>query len=398
MTDPHTHPVASSPDRPPVPDADRLRRYGEQVLDLYGDAIGRPIVDVVTPALLLDLPAARRNIDHMAAAMTGMPTDLRPHIKVHKNPELARMQISAGAIGLSVATVWEAAAMAAAGLDELFIVNTITHPAKIARVAQLAAGRRIHIAVDSAENAGVLADAARRAGTQLGVLIEVDTGMDRAGVDTAEAALAVARQINDLPQLSLDGVTGYEGHCALEPDPTRRAAKQQAAMDHLAAVADRLRADGLPTPIVSAGGTATWNLTAADARLTEIQAGTYAVMDNFHGAMVGGFEYALTVAATVISTPPGRVIVDAGNKSIGVGGGPSMIAPQLAAIRFDEEHGVFASRGTHPKLGDTVSLRPGYAPATVNLYDAFHVTDGDTVTDIWPVIPRGPGHAGFLDA
>lgn len=119
------------------------------------------------------------------------------------------------------------------------------------------------------------------------------------------------------------------------------------------------------------------------------------MMDNFHGAMTTDFEHALTVASTVISTPPGRISVDAGNKSIGVGGGPTLSTPRLPAVRFDEEHGIFAATGDPIPLGAVVTLVPGYAPATVNLYDGYHVTDGNIITEIWPIIPRGPGHAGF---
>lgn len=166
-------------------------------------------------------------------------------------------------------------------------------------------------------------------------------------------------------------------------------------MNHLTDVAEHLRHHDFGVPIVSAGGTATWNLTAADPRITEIQAGSYAVMDNFHGAMIGGFAYALTVATTVISTPPGRIIIDAGNKSVGVGGGPTLVAPPLQALRFDEEHGIFEADGVDPRLGDNLQLRPGYAPATVNLYDAYYVTDGRQVVDVWPILARGPHHAGL---
>lgn len=372
-----------------------LRHQHDRVLDLYGDAVGHPLTDVITPALLLDLSLAEHNIDAMAAAMAEMPTDLRPHIKVHKSPHLAHRQVAAGAIGLSVATVWEAVAMAAAGLDDLFVVNTVTHPVKIDVVAGLARDRTVYLAIDSVDHAEQLDDAARRAASTVSVLIEVDTGMDRAGVDTAAAALELAQRTASLQHVTLRGVSGYEGHCALEPDADIRANKQVSSMNHLTDVADHLRRHDFAVPIVSAGGTATWNLTAADPRITEIQAGSYALMDNFHGAMVGGFAYALTVATTVISTPPGRIIVDAGNKSVGVGGGPTLLAPPLQALRFDEEHGIFQAGGPHPRLGDTLQLRPGYAPATVNLYDAYYVTDGRQVVDIWPVLARGPHHAGL---
>jgi D-serine deaminase-like pyridoxal phosphate-dependent protein len=131
--------------------------------------------------------------------------------------------------------------------------------------------------------------------------------------------------------------------------------------------------------------------------VTEIQAGSYAVMDNFHKPMAGEFEHAVTVLATVISRPPDRVIVDAGNKSLGAPALSTIVGHDNAGFRFDEEHGVFVAGPDEPlRVGDVVELLPGYAPGTVNWYDAYHVVEGDRVVDVWPVIPRGPGHGGLI--
>ncbi len=374
-----------------------LQEAQDRVRAAYGAAIGRRRDDVVTPALILDLPAARRNVMKMAERLRTMPAELRPHIKVHKSPELARMQVEAGAIGVSTATVWEAIVMVRAGLDNVFVVNTVAGGEKIAALAALARAAEVMIAIDDAGNASDIAAAARAAGSTLGVLIEVDTGMDRAGVDTPEQAVALARRISELDGLRLLGVTGYEGHCSLTPERELRHQRQQAAMRFLVEVADAILAAGLPCSIVSAGGTATWDWTASYPRVTEIQAGSYAVMDNFHGAMVSDFEHALTVLATVISRRPDRVIVDAGNKSMGAPTLAAIRGHDLPVMRVDEEHGIFIATpdaGLH--VGDVVELVPGYAPGTVNWYDAYHVVEGDRVVDIWPVIPRGPGHGGLL--
>ena len=140
-----------------------------------------------------------------------------------------------------------------------------------------------------------------------------------------------------------------------------------------------------------------WNLTAGWPGITEIQAGTYVLMDNFHGTRVpGGFEHALTVATTVVSRPPNRLIVDAGNKSVGIGGGPSIVDSDLEPFRFDEEHGIFvADSSVDLPVGSWLRLVPGYAPATVNMYDNYYVVTEDKVVDVWPVFPRGPGHNGL---
>ena len=322
---------------------DVLRATEDRVRSAYSGAIGRRREEVITPALILDLPAARRNIDTMAARLRTTTTALRPHIKVHKSPQLARMQLDAGAIGLSVATVWEAIVMARSGADSVFVVNTVAGKEKLAALASLACDCELMVAVDDVGNAAKIAQAASSAGSTIGVLIEVDTGMDRAGVDSTEEALALAEPVAELPGVRLMGVTGYEGHCSLTPERDLRHERQQAAMGILVETAEAIRARELPAAIVSAGGTATWDWTAAYPGVTEIQAGSYTVMDNFHGAMVGDFENALTVLATVVSRRPERVIVDAGNKSMGAPALASIKGHNLANFRFDEEHGLFAA-------------------------------------------------------
>jgi D-serine deaminase-like pyridoxal phosphate-dependent protein len=382
---------------PEVAPAAAIHETYDRVKRAYGSAIGRHRHDVVTPALLLDLPVARRNITKMADRLKRMPAKLRPHIKVHKSPELARMQVEAGAIGLSTATVWEAIVLVRSGLDGIFVVNTIAGREKLAALAELARDADVMVAVDDAANAADIAAAARAAKSTVGVLIEVDTGMDRAGVDTPEQALDLARQVAALKGVRLLGVTGYEGHCSLTPERELRSTRQRAAMSLLVQAAERLGAAGFPSPIVSAGGTATWDWTATTPGVTEIQAGSYAVMDNFHAPMAGDFEKAITVLTTVISRPPNRVIVDAGNKSLGAPALSTIRGHALEALRFDEEHGIFVADAGYPlHVGDVVELVPGYAPGTVNWYDAYHVIEGDRVIDIWPVIPRGPGHGGLI--
>jgi len=377
--------------------ADVVRDAYERVRSAYGGAIGRQRHDVPTPALVLDLPAARRNIEKMGARMRLLPADLRPHIKVHKSPELARMQIEAGAIGVSTATVWEATVMVRSGIDGVFVVNTVAGREKLAALAELAREADVMVAVDDAANAAEIAAAARAAGSSVGVLVEVDTGMDRAGVDTTEQAVELASRVAELDGVRLLGVTGYEGHCSLTPERELRHEREQSAMGFLVGTAEAMRAAGLPCPIVSAGGTATWDWTAAYPGVTESQAGSYVVMDEFHGALVGDFERALVVLATVISRPADRVIVDAGSKSMGAPALATIAGHDLPNFRFDEEHGIFdASGGSALRVGDVVELVPGYAPATVNWYDAYHVVEDDRVVDVWPVLPRGPGHGGLL--
>jgi D-serine deaminase-like pyridoxal phosphate-dependent protein len=375
-----------------------LAQAREHVRRQNGGAVGRSREELITPALVLDIDAAQRNIDRMASGLRDMGSaTIRPHYKAHKSPDLAWRQVQAGAGGLSMATVWEAVVLADAGLDDLFVVNTVSHPAKIAVLARLAADHRILVAVDEAPNAAALSAAATAAGSTLGVLVEVDTGMDRCGTDTAEQTLVLARQVMDLPGLRFEGITGYEGHCSLTVDNALRHERQRAAMRFFTSVAGLLEADGIRCGIRSAGGIATWRWTAGWPGVTEIQAGTYVVMDNYHDHMAPGFEHSLTIQASVISRPDGRVIVDAGSKSVADPADVTVVGHDgLTVVRFDEEHGVFAApEGSALAVGDSVALVPGYSPSTVNCYDAYHVVRDGTVTDVWPVIPRGPGHHGL---
>jgi len=370
----------------------------ERARDEYGGAIGRNRAELTTPALVLDRKLAAQNIRHMGRRMAETGGSIRPHVKVHKSPDLARQQIDAGAVGLSVATVWEAMVFVGCGIDHVFVVNTVAGDNKIRALAELAREADVMVAADDVVGAGQLSAAAARAGSTLGIFIEIDTGMDRCGVDTPEEALALARHIVGLPGLRFVGITGYEGHCSLTPEHDLRHQRERTAMGMLLGIAELLERNGIPVPIRSAGGTATWQWTSAYPGVTEIQAGTYVVMDNFHGHMAPGFEHSLTVQAHVISARPERIIVDAGNKSMGAGQLATIVGhPELIALRFDEEHGIFTIEGsTSLKVGDTVALVPGYSPGTVNWYDAFHVVEDDVVVDIWPVIPRGPGHHGLV--
>jgi D-serine deaminase-like pyridoxal phosphate-dependent protein len=372
-----------------------LESLRERWRELYANQIGRARDEVTTPALLLDLDVARRNIAIMAERFRELPAELRPHIKVHKSPELSLLQAEAGAIGVACATVWEAQVMAEAGIDDVLVANQVIHPDKVARLAELATRHRITVAVDDARNIDQLDHAAGEAGSTLELLIEIDVGMERCGVRTKEEVLPLAERIAGLEQVDLRGMQGYEGHCMLEPDREVRLREAHAANAKLIEAVDDLQQHGFQCEVVSAGGTGTYFITGANPRITEVQAGSYALMDCFHGSLVpGGFEIALTVLGTVVSRQGNTVVLDSGRKSVGIDFVlPPMVAYPEGEIRYyAEEHALFDFPGPPPvDLGDRAEIMAGYGPTTVNLYDVFHVVEGGIVTDIWPVSPRGPG-------
>ncbi len=375
--------------------------FFEHMRAAYSSAIGQKRGELITPALILDLDVARRNIAFMADRMSAMPARLRPHTKVQKSVQLAKLQVEAGAIGVCTATVWEALVMSRAGIEDVLIANEVCGPGKVKALAEAARDGRLTVAVDDASNAADLSDAASAAGSNLEVLIEVDVGMGRGGVRSPQDAVDVARRVAELPGLRLRGVQGYEGHCMREPERSVRIEKAQAAMAYLGEVVDRLAAAGFDCEVVSAGGTGTYDITGANPRVTEIQAGSYVFMDAFHGNLVPGFSLALTVLGTVMSRHGSTIVLDSGRKSIGIDFVlPTMVTyPFYEARYFAEEHALFdVDDRCELELGDTVELMPGYAPTTVNLYDVYHVVEDGVVADIWPIIPRGPGHGGILTA
>jgi D-serine deaminase-like pyridoxal phosphate-dependent protein len=371
---------------------------GERARESYGAHIGRPMSDLPTPALVVDRDAVDRNIATMMSALRGHTARLRPHVKVQKSPDLALLQVAAGAIGVTVATVWEAAAMAAGGITDILIANQVVGAAKVRAAAVLARATRLTVAVDDERNIAELSRAAVRAGSTLSVLVELDVGMARCGARSVPDAVRLGQAVERAPGLDLKGIQAYEGHCMLEPDPVKRRRFALEAMNAAAGALDAFAAAGLPHGTLSGGGTGTYDITGHDPRVTELQAGSYVFMDAFHGALVPGFEVSLTALATVVGRHGDTVILDCGRKSIGI----DFVLPPIAghdyvARYYAEEHALFDvdDRFT-ADVGDHVRLVSGYAPTTVNLHDVLFVARADQVIDVWPVFPRGADHHGLL--
>jgi D-serine deaminase-like pyridoxal phosphate-dependent protein len=364
-----------------------------RLYDGYRRAIGRPRDAIPTPALILDLDVARRNLAAMRDRLEGRPARLRPHIKIEKCPDLARLHVEYGAVGIATATAWEALVMARAGIADVLVANEVVGPAKVDALVEAARHCRLTVTVDDPVNVADLAAAAVAGGVTMEMLIEVDVGMGRGGTRSIAETLTVAAAIAAAPGVALRGVQAYEGHCMLEPDRDVRIAGAHAAMALAAEHVEQLRAAGHEVHDVSGGGTGTYDITSANPIVTELQAGTFVFMDLFHGTLVQGFEHSLTVAATVVIRHGSTVVLDAGRKSIGIDFvQPRMVGYDLEARYFAEEHALFDFPGEPPlDLGDRVELLPGYAATTVNMYDVYHVVSEGVVVDIWPIVPRGPG-------
>jgi D-serine deaminase-like pyridoxal phosphate-dependent protein len=365
---------------------------------------GRPVSldDVATPFLYVDLDRMNSNIETMAAAARGLRVRLRPHAKTHKVPEIARLQIAAGATGITVAKVSEAEVFADAGIDDLFVAYQVVAPVQLERLLRLARRAQLRCAVDSREGAAALSRAATDAGIELPVMLEIDLGIGRTGVRAGAAACEIAQRITDLPGLKLIGVYGFRGFREFAAGADTRETWGRAEGEALASAADDLRAIGLPIVEVSAGSTPT-ALPAATARgVTEIRPGQYlfgCANVVAQGAMRAD-EVALFARATVISRPAAdRAVVDAGSKTLSTDGpwepgrGFGYLASDSSTrvVSMWEEHGVLGlgenARGL--RVGDRVSIVPNHVCTAVNLHDRLVGVHDDRIEAVWTVAARG---------
>lgn len=345
-----------------------------------------PRADLPTPALLLDVAAMERNIAAMAEFARSRGLALRPHAKTHKSGEIARRQIAHGAAGICCAKLGEAEALADAGVDDIHLTSPVVTPGGILRLKALAARVRLSVVADHPDNARALAS------TDAGVFVDVDPGKHRTGVTSPQAAVALAQAI-DAAGLQLGGVQYYcgsEQHIATLAG--RRAAIAQKT-GYLRTVLAALAEAGFAIPVVTGGGTGSFAIDAELGVLTELQAGSYVFMDReYRDCELAGprFEQALFVDASVISAnTPGMVTIDAGLKAFATDAGVPVAASGTARYAFmGDEHGALIGEAL-PVLAARATLIPPHCDPTVNLYDAYHLFDGDTITGSWRVTARG---------
>jgi D-serine deaminase-like pyridoxal phosphate-dependent protein len=345
-----------------------------------------------TPALLLDLDKIESNLKKAADFMATTKARLRPHIKTHKCPVLAQKQVRAGAIGVTCAKVGEAEVMARGGIRDILIANQVVGAKKIMRLMDLLAISDVKVAVESEANLAQLSEAARDRGKTLSVLIEVDVGMNRCGVKTAEEAVSLAKKIDKAPGIKLAGIMGYEGHIIFTFDREEREKAARGCMEALVGVAKRLEKEGFPIGIVSGGGTGTYDMSSKVEGVTEIQAGSYLTMDATYGYLNLGFAQALTLLTTVIAVHGDHVILDCGMKSITHEFGmPQVLGIKDAAISsLSEEHGhMTVPEKTRMAIGDKIEVVPTHGCTTINLHDKFYIVRADTVEAEWEIAARG---------
>lgn len=356
--------------------------------------VGLPVSELDTPALLIDLDAFEHNIRTMAADIKALGADWRPHSKANKCPAIVQKQIAAGAIGVTCAKLGEAEVMAAAGITDILIANQIVGPIKARRLAALAAQADPIVAVDNHDNVKELDAAARTHGTRPRVVIEVNTGMNRCGVEPGECVMGLARAIDAAAGLRFAGLMAWEGHVLTIADERERARAIEKACRILTGEAEALRAAGLPVEIVSAGGTGTYLTSAGVEGITEIEAGGGIWGDIFYQELGANVKPALSLLTQVTSRPtPTRVVVDAGRKTID----PSLRQPKPNGLdlakpgAFSAEHGIFelAAPAEAPKVGDRLTFSIGYSDQCNHLHENFYGIRKGVVECIWPISARG---------
>ena len=349
---------------------------------------------VDTPALLLDAAALRSNIERMAAFFVNRHCKLRPHFKSHKCTAISRLQMKAGAVGITCARLGEAEVVADAGIRNILIANQIIGPLKIRRLIELCRRAEPMVAVDSADNVKMLSEGALVAGVSIGVLIEVDVGMGRCGVTPGQSALELAGLVASSSGLRFEGLQGYEGHCVDLRDETERAAKTRQSLKMLVETRRLIENFGILIKIVSGGGTGTYTITGDCEGVDEVQAGSYAAMDWWYSDIRPEFKQGMSILTTVISKPkPDLVVIDVGRKGVGAEMGPPRIKdlPGSAVVSFgSEEHmKISVPSDSAIKIGDRIEIIPSHGCTTSNLYSEFVVHENGAVTDKWPIEGRG---------
>jgi len=364
------------------------------------DVIGRPVDELDTPALLLDLDICERNLKQMAAFFADRPAQLRPHFKNHKCTALARRQLDAGsAIGMTCAHIGEAEALAAAGIEDILIANQVVGAGKIQRLAELARHSRICVAVDDASQGEAISRAAQESGVHIHLLLEVDVGMGRCGLPPGQPSLELARRLIELPGVELRGLQAYEGHAVYIDDAERRGQQACEALRLAIETRDLLHASGIPADVISGSSSATYRFSGTMDGVTEVQAGTYATMDCRYQRLLPEFGVALSVLATVISTRSSEAVLDIGVKSAGGEFGVPRIkdAPHVEIPFFLAEEHCVVRNTPGWKIGELVEVYPSHACTTCNLHAQMFVHQQGRVVAVWPIDGRSTSKVSDRD-
>jgi D-serine deaminase-like pyridoxal phosphate-dependent protein len=345
--------------------------------------------EIETPALLVDLDAMESNIHKMAGFFRDQPAKLRPHFKNHKVPILASKQLEAGAIGITCATLREAEILVDHGISSILIANEIAGESKIKWFADLSRRSDVMVAVDDERVVSDIACVAAKQGQPLSVLVDINVGLNRCGVPPREPACRLAKSAVE-KGLRFRGLMGYEGHLQVLPPGEERDERVRDVAKSLVDSRILIEREGIPVEIVSTGGTGTYYVSGAFPGVTEIQGGSYLLMDTLYVNRGSPFTRALTLLASVISQPePHRAVVDCGMKELSAERGLSLLKDIEGVVlkALHAEHGLleFQNSGVHLELGQKIELWVHYSDATVNLHHRMYGVRKGHVEEIFRI-------------
>ena len=353
--------------------------------------LGQPIHALDTPQILLDLDVIDANVTRLLTPLRGRALDVRVHFKSLKCTGLARYLAGHGLAKFLCAKLNEAEVLADAGLTDLYLANQIVGDIKVRRLVELARRATVRVCVDDADNVATLSRAAADASVTLGVLVEVDIGMNRCGVEPGEPALALARRVAASPGLRFVGLQGYDGHLQLTLDHAERKAKSHEALAQLVGTRRLIESAGLPVEVVTGAGTGTWEFFAFYEGVTEIQPGSFVLMDAAYHQIRPEFDCSLSVLTTVLSRRPEWYVLDAGSKGISKDFGMPAVKgrPQDKVNRLSEEHTRVETADAAVKVGDRFEVIPAHCCATMNLHRTCVAVRKGHVEAVWPIEASG---------
>jgi len=356
----------------------------------YEQLIGKHKSEIETPALLLYMDIVEENIRRMADFFHGRDCKLRPHMKTHKLPLIARRQLEAGAIGITCAKLGEARIFQEAGINSILIANEVVGPTKIRALVRLMRRGEVIVCIDNLDNAKDLSRAASEIGGKAPVLVEVNVGLNRCGVAPGRPALELVRELSRLENLEFRGLMGYEGGLFLK-DMEEKARRCAESNSRLVETRKLIEKDGFRVPIVSAGGSNTYSLTGTYPGITDVQVGSYVTMDDHSREYGMDYGQAVTVLTTVISRPePGRAVTDAGKKSLSTDEGlPVCVDEGIEVSKLNEEHGHLSVEDRELRVGDKIEIIPRHGCTTIPLFDRYFVVRHDQVESVDPMYARG---------
>ncbi len=357
--------------------------------------------EIDTPALVIDLDAFESNLDTMAAKLAPTGVKLRAHAKTHKSPLIARLQMARGAVGSCVQKVTEAEVLTWGGIPDILVSNEVVGAPKLARLCALARIAKVAVCADDAGQVAAIETAAADAAIRMTVLVEIDVGAGRCGVQPGPDAVALATRIAASRHLIFGGLQAYHGSAQHKRTPAERRTLVGGAVDAARRTVEQLRQQGLECAIVGGAGTGTFEIESNSGVYTEMQAGSYVFMDADYarnldeaGAPVSTFRHALFVLSSVMSqSQPGVAVLDAGHKAVAVDSGLPAVwqRPDIRYTGASDEHGKlqYGSETAAPAIGEKLRLVPGHCDPTVDKFDWYVGVRDQRVECLWPVAARG---------